>query len=141
MALLLIFASQAFADSRKPPLKMGMGYKDVLELWGAPEKKQELETKRQDIWLYGESKIFFTAGKVVGWFPEKAGAGDNLEVEIDEKKLQVYAQSERKDEDDIAVEDILTEIMGASQPDDKKDKSKKGSDKRRGPMWKPNKNK
>ncbi|NLF24098.1 MAG: hypothetical protein GX589_00360 [Deltaproteobacteria bacterium] len=43
----------------------GMAFKQVLDAWGAPLEKHELETKRENIWIYQTKKVIFKEGRVV----------------------------------------------------------------------------
>lgn len=63
-----IIPAMLWADSGlRPKLANSMSYYEVLKAWGPPLEKHEHEAKREDIWMYGDSKVIFSNGKVVAW--------------------------------------------------------------------------
>ncbi len=107
---LLLFALLPGADAQKrlPPLSNGMNYSDVIAMWGAPESKQERESKRDDIWVYPKGKVFFHEGRVVGWVDKTAIALTLQGQEDSAPKSGLAKPGQGKTEE---VEQILNEIM------------------------------
>ena len=96
-------------DTRRlPPLSNSMSFHDVLKAWGAPQDKQELEAKRQDIWVYPAARVIFQNGRVAAWFQEGATLVDALPVK---PPKEVVAANDGADGEDSAVEEILRDIL------------------------------
>jgi len=67
-----------------------MSYYDVVKLWGPPKEKLELESKREDVWIYYDNKVIFSQGKVVAWMPlGEAGRNNNVIVQAERDKESV----------------------------------------------------
>ena len=90
-----------------------MSYQDVLNLWGAPPEKKEMESRREDAWLYPMIEVRFKEGRVTA-------ARWREHVEVPEKKRS--EQDELFDEElealtpetgSVQVEDILGEIVNS----------------------------
>jgi|GEM_PF-4010455 len=60
-------AEEHYHERRRPPLSAGMTASEVLQAWGVPSAKQELETQRQEKWLYRGAEVTFKEGQVVKW--------------------------------------------------------------------------
>lgn len=100
-------------------LKQDMSFYDVVRLLGAPLEKKESETKREDVWLYPEQKVFFHEGKVVAWTslqPVKVELMDGREGELENTSndgtITVFPRERKADAQ--GVEKILDELMEQS---------------------------
>lgn len=88
-------------------LSEGMSQSEVLQTWGAPNEKIEQEAKRIDIWIYDDSRVSFLEGKLVG-IESIEGARVALKEDTSES-------DQIKPASDIAVSDILNEIMDSTK--------------------------
>ena len=93
----------------------GMTYQEVLNLWGAPPEKQEMESRREDVWLYPLIQVRFKEGRVTsaGWrehvdVPEKKRPEPQ---DIFDEELEALTPETGK----VPVEDILGEIIGSGE--------------------------
>lgn len=91
----------ASAEKRLPPLSEGMTSGVVTQLWGPPPERIEQETKRGEVWHYGESSVQFIGGKVTSW--------KNATV----PQVVAVAPTEKKGEEsgDLPVADLLEDII------------------------------
>ena len=96
----------------------GMSYQDVLAIWGTPVEKQEMESRREERWIYPTIEVRFREGRVqrAGWrehvaVPQKKTAPSD---ELLEEELPAFSSPAAK----VPVEDILNEIVesGGEQP-------------------------
>lgn len=111
LLIALFISAPAFAEIGSTQLitelSEGMSQNEVLQTWGAPKEKIEQEAKRVDIWIYDDSKVSFLEGKLVG-IESIEGARVALK-EDDSESDQIKPAS------DIAVSDILNEIMDSTK--------------------------
>ena len=109
--LVAMLAVQAGANAAEQPrsgeLQPGMSYREVLERWGAPLFKQEMESKREDVWHYRNMQIVrFREGIVSGDEQAETGAPEpGLDAGADDAAVL------REQHDQAAVKDILNEII------------------------------
>jgi len=105
-------------------LNIGMSYSEVVKLKGPAAEKSELESKREDIWRYGEITLRFKGGKLVTWSPmsydlsfrepllplESSNVGENSSVndsglqDIQPAEIETKPSNER-------ISGLINEIM------------------------------
>ena len=106
----LFFAAPASADMGSAKflseLSEGMSYSEVLSAWGAPKEKIEQEAKRVDIWVYDDSRVQFSDGKLARI---ESTAGDEVALQEDTSSTRSASNS------DVPVADILNEIMDSTR--------------------------
>ena len=111
---LFLCAGTPQAEVPRPKLELHMGYADVLTRWGPPVEKREFESKREDLWLYGEEKVIFRNGKVIAWSDAPSSPSKRMAAQA-EKKLRLDKSSKGRDLEDSkkeqAVEEILEDLM------------------------------
>ena len=100
----------------------GMTYQQVLKSWGAPLEKRELETKREDVWLYSSKSVTFKEGRVIEisdtWSGDQSAA---LSKTAGQEPSPPPVMKPSREPEGKVVEEILTEIMkGASESSEKK---------------------
>jgi hypothetical protein len=112
---------KAVAAEKRPALKAGQPYQEVLKLWGAPVEREERESARLDVWHYPFGKVRFHEGRVVKWtFNNLSPAQVEMEDSFRQPEPARRADSKTADEDPLLVEEILEEIMKeAPQGEDK----------------------
>lgn len=49
-----------------PTFSLGASLADVIDIQGVPEKRHD------DTWYYGSSRIYFSQGRVIGWYEDPA---------------------------------------------------------------------
>lgn len=142
IACALIF-NPAFlvAESKTPPAS-GMSYYQVIKQLGPPSKKQEYQSKHQDIWHYADMRITFKDGEVVRWEDSKRSSADRAsardsvvpEVEVDplsDKRRKIRRR--RRTETPVPLRSILSEVLQVTANSKSESKSsskgKKGSSK------------
>lgn len=118
--LVVVTAQNAFADRRMNELTEGMNYNQVLRVLGEPTEKIDKETKREDVWLYGLNELVFAEGKLVAW----KEAGTKKAIGANPANLGADAQDGVSGED-VALEDILTDIVSETKEEDKKARRRK----------------
>ena len=96
------------AQSKKGPLNEGMNYQEVLKAWGAPNGKMEFETKREERWQYDSASATFVEGKLKSWVLESENSSATVLANDESSSAVIEAPTEASD---VAVEDILNEIM------------------------------
>lgn len=110
----------------------GMTFAEVVRLLGAPSEKVERETKRENIWKYSDREVFFQEGRVVSVKLSEAAAAAAVGDPLDDD-LSTYSDQEL--DENVAVEEILSEIMRVApqEEDSKQDRRSRASraDKRR----------
>lgn len=116
--LLLFFISlPSQAQSSRPSLESKMTYYDVLKLWGPPSEKLEHEAKRGDVWMYGDSKVIFSNGKVAAWTDSSSENQLSNVIAMHPsggsiiKGVRSNGSAAPTEENDQAVEAILKDIM------------------------------
>ena len=101
-------------------LRHGMNFREVVGLFGAPTDRKELEVKRETIWFYGASRIFFSQGKVVAWLvtPDQNAGAAATTVDAPAPKATSDADKspKRGATDDATIRSLLGEIMTATNP-------------------------
>ena len=124
-------ATSAMAAPRAVPLTNGMSFGEVLQAWGAPKDKLEFESRRKDVWIYPDGRqVTFEDGKV-----QKSGlitAASVGGIEVASEEPEKSARLKKPTQEEVAVEDILEEIMrevpeGASEPS----RARRGSKRKR----------
>ncbi len=123
-----VFLLAAFAHAEqflRPELKNSMSYYDVMKLWGPPKEKVEKESKREDVWVYSDSKVIFSQGKVVAWMRlDGSSLSDGItQAKADDQALTIEGFGDTIDSGDVnsvtgndeQVEQILKDIM--AEPD------------------------
>lgn len=88
----------------------GMRYSEVLEIWGVPEEKTEMEAKHMDVWHYADQVVYFREGRVIKTV-------DRLSLTATKGQEPVAAPSARPRSprtNDAQMEKILSEIMGSA---------------------------
>ena len=113
LVVLLLSTSMARAERRLPDLSEAMVAKDVIRLWGAPPERIERETKREEVWLYGESSVTFRAGKVVAW--NDASRALLATQTVPSPGKDAAGTSAVKESDDLPVDALLEDIIGESE--------------------------
>jgi hypothetical protein len=93
-------------------LSRGLTLHEVIRLWGAPDERKEREAKREIVWLYGETQIFFQNGKVVGWTSGGTRAvRDSPSSGAGSAEPMASPTTSANPPDDEAIRSILGEIL------------------------------
>jgi hypothetical protein len=108
---LVCSSSNLYAESMAA-LENGMTYNQVLKTWGPPSEKLERAPLREEIWVYDGQEIKFRQGKVI--LPEEQVSKD----ETDEMILA--AEDTESAGQDVAVQDILSEIMDGEETEERR---------------------
>jgi len=105
-----------FGEMRPQPLEVGLTQREVLSRWGAPDEREERETKREDVWRYkGGSQVSFAAGKVVTWeIGRGISGGIPLSPALAESAARSAADADEVKVTDSDVKDILDQIVEKS---------------------------
>lgn len=107
--------------TRDYSIKSGMTQQEILSLIGAPQEKKENEVKRQELWIYPNSKFLFKEGKLI-LTKEKIGSDANQfkkNLSKDYNKYINNSLTSKPDFSDSEVRDIFEKIStegGSSDP-------------------------
>lgn len=102
----LVIGDDTKAERRDYLLKQNMLQQEVLQRLGAPHEKSEFESKREEIWRYGDLEVYFRSGLVTRW---RQKSTDSLEV-LTAQNVSAGANGEI-DKDSSVMMEILGEIM------------------------------
>ena len=112
-SFIFLGASMVNAERRLPDLNENMAAKDVIRLWGAPIERIERETKREEVWLYGESSVTFRSGKIVAWADaSRAPANAQGAPPISRDAIKAPPVT---DSDEFPVDALLEDIIGEAE--------------------------
>jgi hypothetical protein len=106
----LVFVSvplAAQADPRRADLQAGFSVPQVIQLWGEPKEKNELEVKRREIWRYPNGAfVLFSEGKVSEW--------RLTDAEMAQRQAEVEARVKVTSDNEVAANtdtrDLVREI-------------------------------
>lgn len=115
LVLFLCIPDSTLADNGVSALLEGMRSGDVVQAWGEPSSRQIFEAKREELWIYPQRQVRFREGKVAQW--------EDLERTEREAELPlalIGAEATSTDsEKQVAVADILSEIMKEGEAEEK----------------------
>ena len=94
-------------------LALNMSHADVIRLWGSPSEKQEFESRRKEIWVFGDSSVVFLNGRVTSWSSGNAMA---LEPKYFEAPLPART-ADGSNSDPVSFASILTGLVPAVEPE------------------------
>ena len=95
-----------------PALRNGLRYYDVIKLWGTPDSKQGDNSSSQEVWIYGEGKVYFQRGKVVAWIVPPGVMRPHSESGMQQKALPPQpATDESPEVANRKMQELLGEIM------------------------------
>jgi hypothetical protein len=102
----------ALAEHQPPPLTAGQSYRDVLMLWGPPDEKIEMESRRRDIWKYPNGQAVFENGRVVAWnrADTTSPPGAQARVKRDEKRNEPANSRTVTQDNPNLIDEIMNEL-------------------------------
>ena len=107
---IILLSSPALADMESAQLlselSEGMSYRDVLDAWGPPVEKVEKEARRMDVWVYDDSRVEFSNGKLTRI---ESTSGEKVALKGEEQSQRESGNAE------VPVSDILNEIMDSTR--------------------------
>jgi hypothetical protein len=124
LSILFILPCELEAQSSATLVK-GMRFIDVVKKFGTPSEKIERESRGQDIWIYGNKRVFFLNGVVVAWgsidqkIPDEINLGvGELQALNSQESPQEMIEEESTLKTNPEVEQLLNEIMKISDSKD-----------------------
>lgn len=115
VACFLLAKAPLLAEILKSDLEVGLTPEKVIQLWGQPDRKEEREASRREIWDYKGAKVVFKEGKVLSWLVSGKGYSDakrNQREDLNGSEEEDTVADLSADDEELVnkiIDDILVE--------------------------------